>query len=151
MDAHAHHADLGHEHVTPLSVYFGIFGALMALTAITVAVAWVNLGSLNILVALGVAVFKASLVVLYFMHLKYSSKLTWIVVGLGVVLDDDPVRHHDGRLPHPRLDAQPDDPALDHGRQSQRHERHEDAQNLLGIRDPGRDLRAFSVSPCLCG
>ena len=54
MDAHAHHADLGHERVTPLSVYLGIFGALMALTAITVGVAWVNLGSLNILVALGV-------------------------------------------------------------------------------------------------
>lgn len=84
MTAHAHHADLGHEHITPLSVYFGIFGALMVLTAITVAVAWVDLGSLNILVALGVAVFKATLVVLYFMHLKYSSKLTWIVVGAGV-------------------------------------------------------------------
>lgn len=84
MNAHAHHADLGHDHVTPLSVYFGIFGGLMVLTAITVAVAWVDLGSLNILVALGVAVFKASLVVLYFMHLKYSSKLTWIVVGAGV-------------------------------------------------------------------
>jgi cytochrome c oxidase subunit IV len=84
MDAHAHHADLGHEHVTPLQVYFGIFGALMVLTAITVAVAWVDLGTLNVLVALGVAVFKAGLVVLYFMHLKYSSKLTWVVVGSGV-------------------------------------------------------------------
>ena len=84
MDAHAHHADLGHDHVTPLSVYFGIFGALMALTAITVAVAWVDLGSLNILVALGVAVVKATLVVLYFMHLKYSSKLTWVVMGSGL-------------------------------------------------------------------
>ena len=84
MNAHAHHADLGHEHITPLSVYFGIFGALMVLTAITVAVAWVDLGSLNILVALGVAVFKATLVVLYFMHLKYSSKLTWIVVAAGL-------------------------------------------------------------------
>ncbi len=84
MDAHAHHADLGHEHVTPLPVYFGIFGALMVLTAITVAVAWLDLGTLNVLVALGVAVFKASLVVLYFMHLKYSSKLTWVVVGSGV-------------------------------------------------------------------
>ncbi len=84
MDAHAHHADLGHEHVTSLGVYLGIFATLMVLTAITVAVAWVDLGSLNILVALGVAVFKATLVVLYFMHLKYSSKLTWIVVGAGV-------------------------------------------------------------------
>jgi cytochrome c oxidase subunit IV len=84
MDAHAHHADLGHEHVSSLGMYFGIFATLMALTAVTVAVAWVDLGSLNIVVALAVAVFKASLVVLYFMHLKYSSKLTWIVVGAGV-------------------------------------------------------------------
>jgi cytochrome c oxidase subunit 4 len=85
MDAHAHaHADLGHEHVTPLSVYFGIFGALMVLTIITVAVAWLDLGTLNVGVALVVAVVKANLVVLYFMHLKYSSKLTWIVVGSGV-------------------------------------------------------------------
>jgi cytochrome c oxidase subunit 4 len=84
MDAHAHHADLGHEHVTPLSVYLAIFGALMVLTIVTVAVAWVDLGTLNILVALGVAVVKATLVVLYFMHVKYSSKLTWIVIGAGV-------------------------------------------------------------------
>ena len=39
MDAHAHHADLGHEHVTSLGVYLGIFGTLMVLTAVTVAVA----------------------------------------------------------------------------------------------------------------
>lgn len=84
MDAHAHHADLGHDHVTPLGVYFGIFGLLMALTAITVGVAWVDLGSLNILVALGVAFVKATFVVLYFMHLKYSSKLTWVVLASGL-------------------------------------------------------------------
>lgn len=84
MDAHAHHADLGHEHVTPLSVYLGIFGALMVLTIITVAVAWIDLGSLNIMVALGVAVVKATLVILYFMHVKYSSKLTWVVIGSGI-------------------------------------------------------------------
>jgi cytochrome c oxidase subunit IV len=84
MDAHAHHADLGHEHVTPLGVYFAIFGLLMVLTAITVGVAWVDLGTFNILVALGVAIVKATFVVLYFMHLKYSSKLTWIVGGAGL-------------------------------------------------------------------
>jgi cytochrome c oxidase subunit 4 len=84
MDAHAHHADLGHDHVTPLAVYLGIFGLLMVLTAITVAVAWVDLGTLNVIVALGVAVVKATFVVLYFMHLKYSSKLTWIVVAAGL-------------------------------------------------------------------
>lgn len=84
MDAHAHpHADLGHEHVTPVSAYLAIFGALMVLTIITVAVAWVDLGTLNIGVALAVAVVKAGLVVLYFMHLKYSSRLTWVVAGAG--------------------------------------------------------------------
>jgi cytochrome c oxidase subunit 4 len=84
MDAHAHHhADLGHEHVTPIGAYLAIFGALMLLTVITVAVAWVDLGTVNVGVALAVAVVKASLVVLYFMHLKYSSKLTWIVAGAG--------------------------------------------------------------------
>lgn len=84
MDAHAHsHADLGHEHVTPISAYLAIFGALMVLTVITVAVAWVDLGTVNVGVALAVAIVKASLVVLYFMHLKYSSKLTWIVAGAG--------------------------------------------------------------------
>ena len=83
MDAHARSRRSGHEHVTPLSVYLGIFGALMVLTAVTVAVAFVDLGSLNILVALGVAVFKASLVVLYFMHLKYASHHE-MVVGAGI-------------------------------------------------------------------
>lgn len=110
MDAHAHaHADLGHDHVTPLGVYLGIFGALMVLTVITVAVAWVDLGSLNIIVALAVAVFKANLVVLYFMHLKYSSRLTWIVVGsgffwlmilLGLIMADYGTR---GWMPPPNL------------------------------------------------
>ena len=75
--------DLGHDHVTPVSAYLAIFGALMVLTIITVAVAWLDLGTLNIAVALAVAVVKASLVVLYFMHLKYSSRLTWVGAGAG--------------------------------------------------------------------
>ena len=52
-------------HVTPLKVYIGIFLTLMVLTTITVAVAYVNLGQLNKVVALGIASFKATLVVLY--------------------------------------------------------------------------------------
>ena len=110
MDAHAHpHADLGHDHVTPLGVYLGIFGALMVLTVVTVAIAWVDLGSFNIIVALGVAVLKANLVVLYYMHLKYSSKLTWIVVAsgffwllilLGLLMADYATR---GWMPAPNL------------------------------------------------
>ena len=46
----------------------------MVLTGVTVAVAYVNLGQLNVIVALGIACFKATLVVLYFMHVKYASR-----------------------------------------------------------------------------
>jgi len=70
-------------HVTSLKVYIGIFLTLMFLTGVTVAVAYVNLGQLNKVVALGIATFKASLVVWYFMHVKYQSRLTKLVVVSG--------------------------------------------------------------------
>jgi cytochrome c oxidase subunit IV len=72
------------EHHLPTNLYFAIFGALMALTAMTVGLAYVNLGQLNIVVALAVAILKASLVVMFFMHLKYESHLTKVVLGAGV-------------------------------------------------------------------
>ncbi len=67
-------------HVLPKSLYYAIFGALMVLTAVTVAAAYVNLGNLNFPVALAIAVFKATLVILFFMHVKYSSRMTKLVV-----------------------------------------------------------------------
>jgi cytochrome c oxidase subunit 4 len=67
-------------HVSPKSVYYSIFGALMVLTAVTVGAAFVNLGLLNFPVALAIAIIKATLVVLFFMHVKYSSRLTKLVV-----------------------------------------------------------------------
>jgi cytochrome c oxidase subunit IV len=70
-------------HVTPLKVYLTIFGALMVLTVITVLVAYVDLGALNKFVALGIASFKAMLVVLYFMHVKDASRLTQLTVVTG--------------------------------------------------------------------
>ena len=70
-------------HVSPKSTYYAIFGALMVLTAITVAVAFVNLGSLNFPVAIGIAITKATLVILFFMHAKYSSSLTKLFVGMS--------------------------------------------------------------------
>ena len=70
-------------HVSPLKVYFGIFGALMVLSAITVGAAFVNLGLLNPVVALTIAVIKATLVILFFMHVKYSSRLTKITVVMS--------------------------------------------------------------------
>jgi len=71
-------------HVSPLSTYITIFGALMVLTAVTVGVAFINLGSLNPLVALGIACIKATLVILFFMHVKYSSRLTKLTVVLSL-------------------------------------------------------------------
>ena len=68
-------------HISPKSVYFTIFGSLMVLTAITVGVAFLQLGAFNFPVAITIAFFKATLVVLFFMHVKYSSKLTKLLVG----------------------------------------------------------------------
>ena len=70
-------------HVSPKSLYYTIFGTLMVLTAITVWAAYLNLGVFNATVALGIATFKATLVILYFMHVKYSSRLTKLTVVLS--------------------------------------------------------------------
>ena len=78
-------------HISPKSTYFTIFGALMVCTILTVTAAFINLGDLNFPVALTIAIFKATLVVLFFMHVKYGSKLTKLIVGtafffLGILL-----------------------------------------------------------------
>jgi cytochrome c oxidase subunit 4 len=73
------------EHVVPRSVYFAVFGALMVLTATTTAVSFVDLGPWNTVVALAIAFFKATLVVLFFMHVKYSPRLTQVTVGGGLL------------------------------------------------------------------
>ena len=78
-------------HISPNSTYFTIFGALMVCTVLTVFAARTNLGNLNFPVALAIAVFKATLVVLFFMHVKYGSRLTKLIVGvafffLGILL-----------------------------------------------------------------
>jgi cytochrome c oxidase subunit 4 len=75
----------GHGHVVPLRVYLGVFAALLVLTAVTTAVAFVDLGRLNVVIMLTIAVTKATLVILYFMHVRYSDRLTWAVVGSGFV------------------------------------------------------------------
>ena len=70
-------------HIASVKSYVGIFLTLMVLTTITVLVAYVNLGQLNKVVALSIASIKATLVILYFMHVKYSSRLTKLVVVSG--------------------------------------------------------------------
>jgi cytochrome c oxidase subunit 4 len=68
-------------HVVSWKVYVAVFLALAALTVITVQVAGHDFGPLNLVVALGVAITKATLVVLYFMHARYSPRLTGIVIA----------------------------------------------------------------------
>lgn len=72
-------------HTVPTRVYYTIFAALIILTATTVAVAFMDLGFLNNVVAIAIASAKASLVILYFMHVKYSQKLTWVAIIAGVI------------------------------------------------------------------
>ena len=72
----------GH-HIAPISLYITIFAALMVGTVLTVVVAKFDLGPLNNIVMLAVAIAKALLVVLYFMHVRWSTRLTWVVAGAG--------------------------------------------------------------------
>jgi cytochrome c oxidase subunit IV len=68
-------------HISPVRTYVTVFGTLMVLTTVTVAAAFTNLGSLNFPIAIGIAITKATVVLLFFMHVKYSSKLTKFVVA----------------------------------------------------------------------
>lgn len=68
-------------HVVPIRTYVLVFLTLLACTALTAGVAFVDLGAMNTVVALVIAVFKMLLVILFFMHVRYSSQLTKIVVS----------------------------------------------------------------------
>ena len=92
------------EHIVSPKVYVGIFLARMVLTAATVAAAYVNLGPFNIVIALAIASVKATLVVLYFMHARYSPKRThmviiaavfWLAIMLALTLSDYVTRDRD--------------------------------------------------------
>lgn len=81
MDEHAmadEHAP--HVHVTPLLTYFLIFGALALGTILTWLASRVDMGWANTPIALLIATTKAVLVILFFMHVIHSSRLTWVVV-----------------------------------------------------------------------
>jgi cytochrome c oxidase subunit 4 len=71
-------------HILPKRTYYGIYLLLLLCTYLTWQVAFFDLGPLNTIAALTIAVFKAAVVVLFFMHVKYSTRLTWVVV-LGSV------------------------------------------------------------------
>jgi cytochrome c oxidase subunit 4 len=84
-------------HAPSRKPYFLTFGALMALTLLTVLVAEVDLGIFNDVVALGIAVTKAMLVLLFFMHVRGSTRMTvltaaagffWLAIFIGLTLTD---------------------------------------------------------------
>jgi cytochrome c oxidase subunit 4 len=85
------------EHVVPIRIYLIIFATLLLLTGVTTAVAYVNLGAFNVVVMLLIAFFKASIVILYFMHVRFTSRLTqvaavsgfaWLAILIGLTLSD---------------------------------------------------------------
>jgi cytochrome c oxidase subunit 4 len=73
----------GQGHIAPVSMYVGIFLALMVLTIVTYLVTWVDLGQFNLLVAMAIAITKASLVILFFMHVYWSPKIIKVSVGMS--------------------------------------------------------------------
>ena len=72
------------EHILPKRTYYTIFFILIFCTYLTVQVSYFDLGRFNAMAALIIAAFKATLVVLFFMHVKYSSRLTWAVAVSGL-------------------------------------------------------------------
>ncbi|MEQ8762300.1 MAG: cytochrome C oxidase subunit IV family protein [Planctomycetota bacterium] len=72
-----------HDHQAARTISIRVFLALMVLTAVTVGVSFVNLGAFNLPVALLIACTKASLVLVYFMHLKGNFKLLWVAAASG--------------------------------------------------------------------
>lgn len=75
-------SDHSQPHPTP-KLYLVIFLALVVGTCLTWGIAFLNLGIFNPVVALAIACIKATLVILYFMHIRYSDRLTMVTVGAG--------------------------------------------------------------------
>ena len=79
------------EHIVPTRTYYTIYVVLLLCTLLTWQVAFFDLGAMNTVAALTIAVFKAAIVVLFFMHVKYGTRLTGVVVigsvfWLGILL-----------------------------------------------------------------
>ena len=89
-------------HVAPKSQLFAVFAALMVFTVATVLVSRVDLGNLNLPVAMAVAVTKALLVILIFMEVKFSPKLVQVTAAAGFLFLGILILLHDDRLPEPQ-------------------------------------------------
>lgn len=78
------HSRIGH--VVPLPVLFAVLGTLLVMTFVTVAVSWFDFGRFNLWIAMGIAAFKASLVLLFFMHLKYDKPFNAVIIIVSMAL-----------------------------------------------------------------
>ena len=82
---------MSQHHILSVRAYLLVFAALLALLLVTIGAAYLELGRLGLLVALAIASTKAVLIMLYFMHLRFSNRLTWVFAGaaflwLGILL-----------------------------------------------------------------
>lgn len=92
-DGHGHdghgpshgHDEHGVGHVLPMKVLGAVFAGLVVLTWITVAATWIDLGAMNLWLAMAIATVKASMVALYFMHLRWDRPINAIIF-LGTLL-----------------------------------------------------------------
>jgi cytochrome c oxidase subunit 4 len=65
--------------------YFIVWALLLVLLGATVGVAYLQLGRFNVVIAVGIAVIKATIIVMYFMHVRYSPRLVWVFAGAGAL------------------------------------------------------------------
>ena len=75
---------MAHDPITKFT-YLKVYAALMVLLAATVAATYIHLGPLNVLVTMAIAITKALLVIVFFMHARYSARLIWIYAALAVI------------------------------------------------------------------
>jgi cytochrome c oxidase subunit 4 len=87
----------GHSHVLPVRTYYMVFIALMVLLVVTVVGAYMPLGNFHLATAMTIAVAKAVLIILYFMHVRYSNRLTavcavasfvWLAILIAFLMND---------------------------------------------------------------
>ena len=82
---HTHGHDEGHgTHIVPIPVYLVVFASLMVLLVITLVAAHYDLDGWNIVIAVTIAVVKAAIIVLYFMHLRWSTSLVRVFAGAAL-------------------------------------------------------------------
>ena len=87
MTTHTNEAN-GHDpsaHIQPVRIYLIVYAALMVFMALTIWVSYMNFGPLNVPIALLIAIIKTTLVVLFFMGVKFGTKLTWLWAAVGFI------------------------------------------------------------------